>query len=315
MFPFSRTLSAGTHQITVSDSNILCDTSSGVVNLILPSISDILNFISIQGYSIGSIGIFSLNVTDISNNASVNNINILLASGNYFSNNLSSVSIDSNNGNLSLKPISETLWSVFNSSNPLVLTTIGTSGASTLNGNVLNIPIYTPSLNYGLFAQTANSPIITATTTESTLIDGGVGTLSVPPNGFQIGDSFQAVMGGIMSAQNNNTITIRVKSGSVVLADSGALTMPQITNQVWNLTISFTIRNIGNAGVASITTIGEFLVLKLASGNQEGFGFTTINNTTFNTTIANTLNITAQWSSNNINNSIYSNTFILNKIY
>ena len=169
--------------------------------------------------------------------------------------------------------------------------------------------------NYGLFAQTANSTTITATTSELTLIGGGVGSLSVPTNGFSVGDSFRADMGGVMSAHNNNTIRIRLKSGSVDLGDSGPLTMPQITGQVWMLSVNFTVRAIGAAGVASIVTIAQFHILKAASGTQEGFAWNTVNSSTFDTTISNTLNITAQFSSNNANNSIYSDLFVLNKIY
>lgn len=172
-----------------------------------------------------------------------------------------------------------------------------------------------PATNFGLFAQTANSTPITATTTEGTLIDGGIGSLSVLANGFSVADSFTATCGGFMSAKNNDSIRIRVKSGSVILADSGPLTLPGIVNQVWSLTLNFTIRSIGGAGVASIVTMGELLVLKLASGTQEGFGFNTVNNTTFNTTINNTLDVTAQWSSNSALNSIYSDIFVLNKTF
>jgi len=167
----------------------------------------------------------------------------------------------------------------------------------------------------GLFAQTANSIPITATTVEGTLIDGGVGSLTVPANGFSVGDSFSASLGGLMSARNNDTITIRVKSGSVILAQSSAFVLPNVNNQVWQLTIWFTIRTLGTATVASIVTLGEMHILKLASGTQEGFAFNTINNTTFNTTISNTLDVTAQWSSNSATNSIFSDLFILNKTY
>lgn len=169
--------------------------------------------------------------------------------------------------------------------------------------------------NVGLFAQTANSTTITATTSELTLIDGGVGSLSVPANGFKVGDSFRVEMGGVMSAQNNNTIRIRLKSGSVNLGDSGPLTMPAITNQVFMLNVTFTIRAIGAAGVASVVSLAQFHILKLASGTQQGFAWNTVNSTTFDTTISNTLNITGQWSSNNANNSIYSDIFVLNKTY
>jgi hypothetical protein len=169
--------------------------------------------------------------------------------------------------------------------------------------------------NYGLFSQTGDSVPVAATTTEGTLIDGGVGSLSVPANGFKIGDAFRADFGGLMSAQNGNTITIRIKSGSTILCQTPAFSMPGITNQVWLLSINFNIRAIGAAGVAEIVTLGNFHVLKASSGTQEGFGFNTVNNTTFNTTISNTLDVTVQWSSNNANNSIFSDTFVLNKIY
>jgi len=176
-------------------------------------------------------------------------------------------------------------------------------------------PLQLVPTNYGLFSQTGNSTPITATTIEKTLIDGGVGSLTVPANGFNIGDSFRADFGGVMSAQNGNTITLRIKSGSTILCQSPPLTMPGITNKVWLLTLNFTIRAIGAAGVAELATLGNFHVLKAASGTQEGFGFNTVENTTFNTTIPNTLDVTAEWSSNNAANSIYSDLFVLNKIY
>lgn len=191
----------------------------------------------------------------------------------------------------------------------------GVSAADTGGETVVTIPGMPSSNAYGLFSQTANSPTITATTSELTLIDGGVGSLSVPANGFAVGDSFRVDMGGIMSAQNNNTIRIRLKSGSVILGDSDPLTMPAITNQVWMLSVNFTVRSIGAAGVASIVTLAQFHILKAASGTQQGFAWNTVNSTTFNTTISNTLNITAQFSSNSANNSIYSDIFTLNKTY
>ena len=187
--------------------------------------------------------------------------------------------------------------------------------AEVLGGGYVTKRVNGNNVNFRLFAQTGNSTTITATTTELTLIDGGVGTLTVPANGFQVGDSFRLDMGGLMSAQNGNTITIRLKTGSVSLGSSGALTMPSITNQVWYLTTTFTVRAIGAAGVASIVSLSQFHVLKAASGTQEGFAWNTVNSTTFDTTISNTLSITAQWSSNNANNSIYSDIFTLSKTY
>lgn len=176
---------------------------------------------------------------------------------------------------------------------------------------------YSNPLGYirGLFAQTANSTPITGTTVETTLLDGGVGSLTVPANFFKVGDSFVASLGGIISCVNNEDLQIRVKAGSVILGDTGLIRMGQCTNQHWDLQVRFTIRALGAAGVASIASFGQFTYSKDASSTYEGSDFSTINNTTFATTISNTLGITAQWSSNNAGNNIYSESFILTKIY
>ena len=194
---------------------------------------------------------------------------------------------------------------------------IGAGVTAADNGSKTTVTIPGPiaTTNYGLFSQTANSTTITATTSELTLIDGGVGSLTVPANGFSVGDSFRIEMGGIMSGHNNDTIRIRLKAGDVDLGDSGPLTMPQITNQVFMLSVTFTIRAIGAAGVASIVSLAQFHILKKASGTQQGFAWNTINSSTFDTTISNTLNITAQFSSTNAGNSIYSDIFTLSKTY
>jgi hypothetical protein len=170
-------------------------------------------------------------------------------------------------------------------------------------------------LNYGLFSQTGNNITITNTTTESTLIDTGVGTLSVPANGFKVGDSFQGTMLGQLSSLNNANITFKIKSGSVVLADSGTEVLPSTSNSIFLLTLNFTIRAIGAAGVASIVSFGTFYDIKQSNSQQQGFSFTSTNSTTFDTTIANTLNVTAQWGAASTSNSIHPDIFVLNKTF
>jgi len=195
-------------------------------------------------------------------------------------------------------------------------TITGTSGTSGTSGSSGTSGILPASVNYGLFAQTANSTIITNTTVESSLINGGVGTLTVPANGFTVGDSFRVLMGGVIDAGNNETIRIKVKAGSTILLDSGIQTLTSaVTNDIWSLNVDFTIRQIGAAGVASIASLGRFTYLKTNNGAFEGFGFNTVNSSSFNTTISNTLDITATWGSTDPENSIYSDVFILNKTY
>lgn len=170
----------------------------------------------------------------------------------------------------------------------------------------------------GFFSQTGNSTIISGTTTETSLIGSGVGTLTVPSGGFSIGDSFRVVMGGVLSANNNDDIRIRVKAngGTITLADSGFQNLGGTSGQeVFTLELNFTVRNIGSAGVASIVTLGTFTNFKTANGTNTGFAFNQINSTTFNTTITNTLDITAEWDNASANNIIYSDIFTLRKTY
>jgi hypothetical protein len=179
--------------------------------------------------------------------------------------------------------------------------------------NILSANPYT--ITGGLFAQTANSTPITNTTVETSLINGGVGSLSVPANFFKVGDSFRVVTAGVLNATNNQTIRIRVKAGSIVLLDSLAQNITNITNDVFSLNVDFTVRQLGAAGVASIVTLGTFHYAKTSNASVQGFAFNVVNNTTFDTTIANTLNITVEWGAANTGNSIFSDIFILNKTY
>lgn len=167
-----------------------------------------------------------------------------------------------------------------------------------------------------LYTQTNSSTPITNTTAETSLLDGGLGTLTIPANGFQVGDSFSGVLIGHLSCVGSATLHIRVKTTlGILLADTGAMAMNSTTNKHWNLNIDFTVRQVGAATVASIASGGLFSYTKDGGLNFEGVNFSIINNTTFDTTISNTLVITAQWNTNNVGNSIYSEIFTLNKTY
>ena len=179
--------------------------------------------------------------------------------------------------------------------------------------NILSANPYT--ITGGLFAQTANSTPITNTAVETSLINGGVGSLSVPANFFKVGDSFRAIIAGVLNVGNNQTIRIRVKDGTSILVDSGAKTISNINNDVFSLNVDFTIRALGGPGVASIVTLGTFHYTKTSNASTQGFAFNNINNTTFDTTVANALDITVQWGAANTGNSIYSDICILNKTY
>lgn len=206
----------------------------------------------------------------------------------------------------------------FSISKPETITTNRTATFQDKSGVVAylsDIPTVQETTNYGLYSQTTTSSVVTGTT-ERSLIDSGEGTLSVPANGFKVGDSFRATMSGVMSAANNQTIRIRVKVGSIVLLDSGVQTLTNsIIDDIWDLNIDFTVRNIGSAGTASLVALGSFRYTKTSNVTVQGFAFNKINDNTFDTTINNELDITVEWGSSNAANKIYSNIFILNKTY
>ena len=167
-----------------------------------------------------------------------------------------------------------------------------------------------------LYTQTNSSIPVTATAVEGNLLDGGLGTLTIPANGFQVGDSLHGSLIGHLSCVGTATLQVRIKTASgILLADTGAMAMNAATNKHWKLDFNFTIRQLGAATVASIASGGLFSYTKNSGLNFEGVNFSIINNTTFDTTVLNTLVITAQWDTNNAGNSIYSELFTLFRTY
>ena len=180
---------------------------------------------------------------------------------------------------------------------------------------VVTIPGIQSHNAYGIYTQTASSPVVTGTS-EQSLLDGGQGSLTVPANGFAVGDSYRARMTGHISCANNQTLRIKIKADGVILADTGLMTLGATSSKHFCLNIEFVIRAIGAAGVASIASGGDFTFNRSgAGGTIEGTNFSVENSTTFSTTISNTLEITAQWGSSNAANQIYSEIFTLSKVF
>lgn len=187
-------------------------------------------------------------------------------------------------------------------------------------GNIQPITDFIPTIivqtgNYGLYAQTSLGTLITNTTVETSLIGAGVGTLTVPANAFNVGDSFTAKICGSLSCANNETIHIRVKSDGNVIADAGVFQMKITTNKYFEILLDFTVTKIGVSGVAELFVNGQYSYNQNANTNLDGVNFALISNTTFDTTITNTLSITAQWGASNVANKIQSQNFVLTKIY
>ena len=166
---------------------------------------------------------------------------------------------------------------------------------------------------YGLYNQTGSYTGVSASIAESSIIGGGVGTLSVPANAFKQGDAHHVVLTGNCDFHNNDDLRIRVKADSISLVDTGNFTVAGAANKTWKMDIHFSIHEIGGAGTAKIISAGTFMYTKDASTDFQGVNFNTENSTTFNTTIDNQLEVTAQFSS--ALNVLTTQIFTLHKIY
>ena len=167
---------------------------------------------------------------------------------------------------------------------------------------------------YGLYSQTGETANISGTT-EQTIIGPGVGTLTVPANGFTAGDTFKVTVRGHLSNANND-FRIRVYSDSATLADTGFINYNTSSEEVLvNLDLDFIISSIGGAGTASVLTKGLLKSIKNSNFTVNGYSFETLNTTSFNTTIENILNITIEFDTTDSSTYLMTDFLTLTKVY
>ena len=159
----------------------------------------------------------------------------------------------------------------------------------------------------GLSSSTSNSAILTASTAEQSILGlSFVGSRIAPANTFKQGDAYTATLAGNFSSNNGDTLTLRLKGGATgtTLLSSIAVPLNASTNKYFELEINFVVRQIGAATTADLAINYDFSYNQNSGGNFQGERLCEANNTTFDTTIDNQLDITAQFSSTSANNSI-----------
>jgi len=167
----------------------------------------------------------------------------------------------------------------------------------------------------GLFSQTEDGPTVANTTDELTIIGNGEGSLSVPANGFAVGNTFRAYIEGDLSSLNNAELTINIRDNGNILATTGPMVLVSTSGNYYYLDVNFVVRQIGAAGTAQLMTSGMFQYTKTSNNTPEVIGFNNLNSTTFNTTTDSTLNITAQWNTADAANSIGAHMLTLQRIF
>lgn len=289
----------GTFNLDVQDSwkvlnlqeiRILCNTTYNPVIINLPDITSLQGFWNVKIY-----------VLDEQGNASNNNItiNAFLGQTIDFAGN-TSLTIDEDGVCIVCSVASFGSW-------------IGLE--SNASGSVI------PStISYGLFSQIKNSPILTNSNVETSILGTFVGTSSVPANTFKIGDSFDLKMGGKISTLNNHEITFNIYAkppigADILLATSGLLQLSPATSKDWSLDVLFVIRAIGAPLTAEIHSNGVFQMETNIAKHFDGYTFDLTNNTTFNTLVNLQLLVKAKWNQTSVSDSIQSDFAVLTKIY
>lgn len=160
----------------------------------------------------------------------------------------------------------------------------------------------------GLFSQTGTNTV--NNNTEASLIQlvGSVGSLSLPANRLTLGNSFLLKIGGTFRDNSLNTlIRFRFKTNGINLLDTGNITLTNVnTVRAWNIEIQTTYN-----GVNMITNFK----FSYTTPNVTGQAFHFQTSAPINATIINTLDLTANWTITDPNNTITSNYATLTKIY
>lgn len=156
----------------------------------------------------------------------------------------------------------------------------------------------------GEFAQILNK-VITNTTVETSLLNLTANTSkSWNSDILAVGRTFLIKLRGFASRQGGN-VTIKIKLGSTIIATTGSVNPSSLNNDMFEIDFLFTVRSIGVNG----KIIGQGLFKNFSDNSTLQIKNTV--ETTINTTILNAFDITWQWATANVGNTVTSTNLIL----
>jgi len=189
---------------------------------------------------------------------------------------------------------------------PLNMNNGGINNVSSING-------LTPQ--GGVYSGTSDGVVINNTTEQSVLPASGVGSLTIPANGFSVGDCFHCVVAGDCSFDKDDTIQIKLKENGSILAQTPVFDLEdaQAGDNAFEIEIDFTIRSIGATG--SIATNFDFTYNKTGVDSKDFRGTRAMDVQTIDTTVSSTLDITVQFPTNITPSSLQTRLFRLQKVF
>lgn len=145
-----------------------------------------------------------------------------------------------------------------------------------------------------LYVSTANGQV-TNTTTETTLVGFGIGSLTFPANSLFVGRTIRLQLYGLLStAAVPGTLRIQVKLGSTTILDTAAQTVAStLSDFVWKIDAMITVRTTGATGTVMGQSAFEFQASSLAA--LLAWAMTNTAAVTVDTTVSNALDVTATW--------------------
>jgi hypothetical protein len=167
----------------------------------------------------------------------------------------------------------------------------------------------------GIYAGISDGTVINNTTEQSVLPATGVGSLTIPANGFAVGDCFHCVVAGDCSFDKDDTIQIKLKENGNILAQTPIFDLEdaQAGGNAFEIEIDFTIRSLGATG--SIATNFDFTYNKDGTDSKDFRGTRAMDVQPIDTTVASTLDITVQFPTNVTPSSLQTKLFRLQKVY
>ena len=168
------------------------------------------------------------------------------------------------------------------------------------------------SLTGCIFSQTADVTIA-STTTETTVIGSGVGTVTLPANFFTVGKTLRIRGLGYFSDTGTPDITINVKLGSTTLITTGTVALAgTISNNLWEVDAIITCRTVGSSG--TVMAQGKFMYDESVHGGTT-LGMVDTSADTIDTTASLAVNVTQTWGTNSASNTFTCTNFIVEVIY
>lgn len=153
---------------------------------------------------------------------------------------------------------------------------------------------------------------VSNTATETTLLNSGSGTLTIPANFLDSGKTLKLEIRGTYNTKNGpTTLRLRGKVGNAAVVDTGVnVIFSGASTREFEMDALITCQIAGASGAGVLAAQGKSIIFSGPSGSQ----LWEMRNTStfdFDTTTAQTVNVTAQWGEADSSNSITSTNVLI----